>query len=65
MDETYIHASHTSSFVWSDDALHALLAPASKGQRLIMVHAGGEQDFIPNAYIRFKSHRKQETITVT
>ena len=30
----------------------------SKGQRLIVIHAGGEQGFIPNAYVRFKSHQK-------
>lgn len=41
-----------------NDSLHGLLAPVSKGQRLIIVHAGGEQGFIPNAYVRFKSQQK-------
>ena len=57
MDETYIHSSHTSSYGWSDDTIQGLLSPMSKGKRLIIVHAGGEQGFVPNAYIRFKSHQ--------
>lgn len=57
MDETYIHSSHTSSYGWSDDTIQGLLSPISKGKRLIIVHAGGEQGFVPNAYIRFKSHQ--------
>jgi hypothetical protein len=31
--------------------------PVSKGQWLIVIHAGGEQGFIPNAYVRFKTHQ--------
>jgi transposase len=47
-------------FGWSDDALHGLLVPVSKGQRVITVHASGEQGSVPNAYIRLKSHKKTE-----
>lgn len=39
-DETYIHSSHK---------------PISKGQRLIIVHAGGEKGFIENGLLIFKS----------
>lgn len=58
MDETYIHSSHTTPFAWSDTSLQGLFAPVSKGRRLIIIHAGGEQGFIPNAYVRFKSQQK-------
>lgn len=43
---------------WSDDSLEGLKAPISKGQRLIIVHAGGEEGFIPNALLIFKSGTK-------
>ncbi|PNF42608.1 hypothetical protein B7P43_G01287 [Cryptotermes secundus] len=59
MDETYIHSSHTTPYAWSDGSIQGLFSPVSKGQRLIVIHAGGEQGFIPNAYVRFKSHQKQ------
>ena len=39
-DETYIHSSHTSSYAWDDRLGAGLKAPISKGQRLIIVHAG-------------------------
>jgi hypothetical protein len=58
MDETYIHSSHTAPYAWSDGSIQRLFAPMSKGQQLIVIHAGGEQGFIPNAYVRFKSQQK-------
>jgi len=39
-DETYIHSSHTTSYVWDDGSGAGLKAPISKGWRLIIVHAG-------------------------
>ncbi|KAK9759305.1 hypothetical protein QE152_g143 [Popillia japonica] len=47
-DESYIHSSHTQTKEWADDSLLGLKKPISKGQRLIMVHAGGREGFIPN-----------------
>lgn len=58
MDETYIHSSHTTPYAWSDDTLQGLFSPISKGNKIIIIHAGGEQGFVPNAYIRFKSGQK-------
>ncbi|XP_050508858.1 uncharacterized protein LOC126886060 [Diabrotica virgifera virgifera] len=58
MDETYIHSSHTHSKSWSDHSNEGLRAPISKGQRLIIVHAGGENGFVKNAYLKFKSNTK-------
>lgn len=55
-DETYIHSTHTQSKGWSDDNYDKeLKKPISKGQRLIIVHAGGERGFVPNALLIFKS----------
>ncbi|PNF26754.1 hypothetical protein B7P43_G18381, partial [Cryptotermes secundus] len=58
MDETYIHSSHATPYEWSDGSIQGLLSPVSKGQRLIVIHVGGEQSFIPNAYVRFKSFQE-------
>jgi len=57
-DETYIHSSHTKDHAWSDGTNAGLLAPVSKGQRVIIVHAGSENGFISNALLMFKSGTK-------
>lgn len=54
-DESYIHSSHTQPKEWSDGSLLGLKAPISKGNRLIMVHAGGKMGFISNALLLFRS----------
>ncbi|KAJ3654370.1 hypothetical protein Zmor_013562 [Zophobas morio] len=57
-DETYIHSSHTQSKDWVDDKNLSLKKPISKGQRLIIVHAGYESGFIENGLLIFKSESK-------
>ncbi|CAK1600945.1 unnamed protein product [Parnassius mnemosyne] len=57
-DETYIYTSHTSSKSYSDGSTSGLKKPISKGNRLIIVHAGGEDGFIPNALLMFKANQK-------
>lgn len=54
-DETYIDTTHTSSKSYSDVSA-GLKKPISKGNRLIIVHAGGEDGFIPNALLMFKAN---------
>lgn len=54
-DETYIHSSYTSSKGWYDKQSKGFMKPVSKGQRLIIVHAGGSTGFVPNALLIFKS----------
>lgn len=54
-DESYIHGSHAQSKGWSDNSQCFSKKPISKGQRAIMVHAGGKDGFIPNALLIFKS----------
>lgn len=58
LDETYIHAGHTSSKSWTDNTSKGLLSTISKGNRLVIVHAGGEMGFIPNCLLIFKSGTK-------
>lgn len=57
-DETYIHSSHTISKSWTCSPTKGLKMPISKGQRLIVVHAGGSNGFVPNAMLVYKSSQK-------
>jgi hypothetical protein len=61
LDETYINAGHTITKCWTDGSAQGLLAPISKGRRLIIVHAGGEMGFVPNALLIFKSGCKSKS----
>jgi len=57
MDETYIQASHSPRKGWqSEEIKHHV--PIGKGERLIIVHAGSETGFVPNAGLIFKSKSK-------
>lgn len=56
MDETYLHSSHTKKTAWSDESNEGLRSPVSKGTRLIILNAGGEDGFVPNSYVRWKSN---------
>jgi transposase len=57
-DETYIHTTHAPSISWSDKSGEGMKIPISKGSRFIIVHAGSEKGFIPNALLMYKSHQK-------
>jgi transposase len=54
-DETYLHSSHTVANCWSDGTNNCLKSPIGKGERLIILHAGGKKGFVPNALLMFKS----------
>ncbi|XP_063897313.1 uncharacterized protein LOC135118660 [Helicoverpa armigera] len=58
LDETYIHSSHTVGRCWQSDNVDGALNPVSKGNRWIIVHAGGEMGFVENALLVFKSNTK-------
>ncbi|XP_072401180.1 uncharacterized protein [Diabrotica undecimpunctata] len=58
VDETYLHSGHTSSKNWTDESTKGLFSNISKGQRLIIVHAGGDMGFIKNGLLIFKSGSK-------
>lgn len=55
MDESYIHTSHVNGKGWSDSSNAGIKKPISKGQRLIIAHAGSENGFIPGALLTYKS----------
>lgn len=58
MDETWINASHTLKKCWVDaEGKGGIAAPLGKGQRLIIVHAGGNQGFVPEAKLSFVSKK--------
>ncbi|CAH2087753.1 unnamed protein product [Euphydryas editha] len=51
LDETYIHSTYCAGKCWQSEMLNeeGVLSSDSKGPRWIIVHAGGEMGFIPNA----------------
>ncbi|KAL4710668.1 hypothetical protein ACJJTC_003304 [Scirpophaga incertulas] len=57
-DESYVDSSHSGSKAWSDGSVKGLKKPISKGQRIVIVHAGSEAGFIPNALLLFKAGTK-------
>ncbi|XP_072930356.1 uncharacterized protein [Epargyreus clarus] len=58
LDETYIHSSHSTDKCWQGPDVEGDLEPVSKGNRWIIVHAGGEEGFVENALLVFKSNTK-------
>lgn len=59
MDETYVHSTHSKLNAWTDTTSNqGLKTPVSKGQRLIIVHAGGQEGFVNNALLTFRSGKK-------
>lgn len=58
MDESYVHSTHTKPLSWSDGSEAGLKTPISKGERLIIVHAGNEHGFVNNALLTFISGKK-------
>ena len=59
-DETWINAHHANEKEWmSVDGSKKRKIPSSKGERLIICHAGsGEKGFVPNAELVFRSKSK-------
>lgn len=61
LDETWLNANHTVGKIWTDDTAHSSTkVPAGKGERLIILHAGSSQGFIPNCLLSFKSKKTNE-----
>lgn len=58
LDERYIHASYSVKKCWQTIDEAGVLISDSLGARWIIVHAGGEMGFIPNAQLIFKSQSK-------
>lgn len=55
VDETWVDTSYTSKKCWQMDEMPGIIAPCNKGQRLIIVHAGSKEGFIPGALLIYKA----------
>ena len=59
-DETYFHSSISVTKTWTDSDKSGLI---NKGQRVVVVHAGGETGFVSNALLMFKSGFKKKRLS--
>lgn len=59
MDETYFHSTTTTEKTWTDSSVGCLKKSVSKGSRIIVLHAGGEDGFVANGLLMFKSGLKK------
>ena len=55
IDETWIDTACCSKRCWQGPSTEGLVQPVSKGQRLIVVHAGCKDGFIPGAQLIYKA----------
>ena len=61
LDETWINANHSPSKCWVDsEGKGGLPTPIGKGQRLIIVHAGSSDGFVPEANLNFISKKTSD-----
>ena len=55
IDETWIDTAYTAKRCWQSKDTDGVLSPRNRGQRLIVVHAGSEDGFIPGARLIYKA----------
>jgi len=56
LDETWLNSNHTVSYCWIDsDSNGGMKVPSGGGNRLIILHAGSEDGFVPNGLLCFTS----------
>jgi hypothetical protein len=59
LDETWINSHAAPEKIWVDkDGLGGWRRPSGKGERLIIIHAGGSFGWVSNAGKHFKSKKK-------
>lgn len=58
LDETYVNKNHVTQKCWQSDTEHGAMQNIGKGPRIVIVHAGSRNGFVPNALLMFKSHSK-------
>ncbi|KAJ4440513.1 hypothetical protein ANN_08654 [Periplaneta americana] len=58
VDETYIQESHSVKSCWQAEEELGILTKIGKGERLIVLHGGGEEGFVEGALLVFKSGQK-------
>lgn len=58
LDETWVNASHSRAKGWTDDSVEGTMpVPIGKGGRIIVIHAGTSQGFVPNCLHIFRSKK--------
>jgi hypothetical protein len=61
LDETWINSNHTLRKCWLDkNGKGGFKSPLGKGPRLVIVHAGSDQGFVPGANLNFITKSKTE-----
>ena len=55
LDETFLNTNHTKSKCWVIGGSGGLKVPTGKGGRLIILHAGSKDGFLPGALLSFES----------
>lgn len=60
LDESYIHSSYKIKKCWQSIDSIGVTEDISKGKRWILIHAGTENGFVPNALLMFSGTNKQE-----
>lgn len=62
LDETWFDTHDIVQYGWADDSKKCnLSAPCSRGKRIIILHAGSEDGFIPNALLLSAKNIKQSS----
>lgn len=58
IDETWVNVRHARSVSWTDETRHGTMCvPTGKGGRLILLHAGSVNGFVPGGMLLFQSRR--------
>lgn len=60
LDERYIHSSYKLKKCWQSVDIKGVKQNIAKGKRYIIVHAGSEKGFVPNALLIFSGTNKNE-----
>lgn len=55
LDETYIHQNYKPKKSWQGPSTQGAIDNISSGKRFIIVHAGSESGFVPNALLVFST----------
>ena len=55
IDETWIDTAYCAKSCWQGPTTSGVIAPCNRGQRLIVVHAGCRDGFIPGAQLIYKA----------
>ena len=55
LDETWVDSGYTKQHCWQGPNCDGIQVPLSKGQRLIIVHAGGKNGFVQNSLLIYKA----------